>query len=505
MSLLGIDVGSSSVKVGAYREDGELLAVARRDLTPRHPEPGFWEQDPEEVWRATSSLIRSLAEQEALRRDPPKALAVSASVRENFPADSAGKALAPCIMAADVRGEEFEKAPEGAASPEPRSFSCGHNRERMDPFNRLLWWHTYHPDVLKRAKYFPGWHEFLALRLCGRFVTDRTIAGRWMIYDLEREGWADERISEYTVPERLIPEILPWGSIIGEVKKEIVEEWGLSGPLTMAVGASDLNCAALGAGVSAGGDACLVSGSFENMLIATDEFPTASMLLRGLSITAHPGGSRHAVWAICPTGTAVLDWARNLMNVTLEDLDSELTASGFSPSPVLAVPYLSGAFIYWENGRSLRGALFGLTLATSPIDIVKAFMESISYDHVNTLSLLGDEGVKVDSVRAMGGGARSEWWTQLKSDMMGIPIEVIGQPEPGTRGAALLAGLAIKSFDDITKMSKAFMNAAYAGTARIHEPDPVRAALHREKLESYRKAVQSTVSAFHADRADSNL
>jgi xylulokinase len=498
MSLLGIDVGSSSVKVGAYRENGELLTVTRGDVTPQHPQPGWWEQDPEEVWQTTSNLIRSLVQEEALKHDPPKALAISASVRENFPADSEGKPLRPCIMAADVRGEEFEVPPDGASLPEPSAFSCGHNRERMDPFNRLLWWQKNHPEVLKQAKFFPGWHEFLTLRLCGRFVTDCTIAGRWMIYDLERKGWAKERLSEYDVREDLIPEILPWGTIIGDVKKEIAEDWGLFHPLKMAVGASDINCAALGAGVSAVGDACLVSGSFENQLILTDEFPTATMLLRGLSVTAHPGRSKHSIWAICPTGTAVLNWVRNLMNVSIEDLDVKLEGSGFLPSSVLAIPYLSGAFIYWENGRKLRGALFGLTLATSQIDIVKAFMESISYDHANTLSLLRDEGIKVDYIRAMGGGTRSIWWTQLKSDMMGIPIEVISQPEPGTRGAALLAGLAVNSFDDITDTSR-----AYAGTIRIHKPDQSRATLHREKLEAYYNAVQNTLSTFHGKLTDS--
>ncbi|UCB46841.1 MAG: hypothetical protein JSV25_05320 [Spirochaetota bacterium] len=494
MSLLGIDVGSSSVKVGVYREDGAMLAVTRGDVSPQHPQPGWWEQDPEEVWQTTSNLIRKIVKEDKVKHDPPKVFAVSASVRENFPAVTNGNPIRPCIMAADIRGEEFETPPEGASLPEPSSFSCGHNRERMDPFNRLLWWQKNNPDVLNEAKFFPGWHEFFALRCCSRYVTDCTIAGRWMIFDLEQKGWAEERLAEYEVRKDLIPEILPWGSIIGDVKKEIAEDWGISTPLKMAVGASDLNSAALGAGVSVVGDACLVSGTFENQLIATDELPTTTMLLRGLSVTAHPGKSRHAIWAICPTGTAVLNWARNLMNISLDDLDAALIGSGVSPSSVLAVPYLSGAFIYWENGRKLRGALFGLTLATSQIDIVKSFMESISYDHVNTLSLLGNEGVNVEYVRAMGGGTRSVWWTQLKSDMMGIPIEVISQPEPGTRGAALLAGLAVNAFEDITETSR-----AHAGTIRIHEPDKSRAALHREKLGSYFNAVQNTLSTFHGN------
>ncbi len=495
MSLLGIDVGSSSIKVGAYRENGELIAFTRGDVTPQHPQPGWWEQDPEEVWQTTSALVGSLVKKREIRRDPPKVVAISASVRENFPADSEGKPLGPCIMAADVRGSEFEILPQGITLPDPWSFSCGHMRERMDPFNRVLWWKKNHPDILQKARCFPGWHEFFSLRLCGRYVTDCTIAGRWLLYDLKSKSWVKERLAEFDVEDRLIPEILPWGSIIGDVRHEVLEKWGISKPLKMVVGASDLNCAALGAGVSAVGDICLVSGSFENLLISTDEFPTAAMLLKGLSVTAHPGKSKHAVWAICPTGTAVLNWARNLMNITIEDLNVRLEKSGPEPSPVLAVPYLSGAFIYWENGRNLRGSLFGLTLATSQIDIVKAFMESISYDHVNTLSLLRSEGVKVDYVRAMGGGSRSLWWTQLKSDMLGIPIEVIGQPEPGTRGAALLAGLAIGAFDDITQASKAF-----TGTIRIHEPDHERAALHSEQLENYRSAVQNTLTTFYSTK-----
>jgi len=493
MSLLGIDVGSSSVKLGAYSEDGELLAVVRRDVSPRHPQPGWWEQDPEEVWQTACNLIRSIAREKALKKDPPKAIAIAASVRENFPADSNGNPLGPCIMAADTRGDEFEVAPKGVSLPEPVSLSCGHLRERMDPFNRILWWKKNNPDILKQAKHFLGWHEFLAMRMCGRAVTDRSIAGRWLTYDLESGGWVTDRLSEYGVEEKLLPEILPWGTAVAEVKKEVTDDWGFSQPLKFAVGASDINCAALGAGVSAVGDAALVSGSFENMLIPTDEFPTATMLLRGLSVTAQPGISKHTVWAICPTGTAVLNWARNLLNISIKELDAMLEKSDLSPSPVLAVPYLSGAFNYWEDGRKLRGALFGLTLATSQIDITKAFMESIAYDHVNTLSLLGEERVEVTNFRAMGGGSRSVWWTQLKSDMTGIPIRVISQPEPGTLGAALLAGQAVGSFNDLTEASRAF-----AGTIRVHEPDKKRAGLHQQKIESYRGAVKNTLSTFHS-------
>lgn len=488
MSIIGIDIGSSSVKIGAYDELGRMIGIRRQDLTPMHPQPGWWEQDPNEVWNVTYNLIGQLIHQEPIRRDPPRALAVCASVRENFPADFEGNPLAPCIMAADLRGEDFEIIPASLTQPEQWSFSCGHMHERMDPFNRLLWWHENRPEVIGKADFFPGWHEFLSLRMCGRYTTDPAVASRWRVFDINNQSWEMDRFNEFSIDPKFLPEVLPWGTIIGEVQNELLDDWGISEPLLLAVGTSDLNGAALGAGVSSVGEICMASGSFENLLIATSDLPSASMLLRGFSVTPHPGPASRAIWAICPTGTAVLNWARDLLGVSIEELDQQLQDVNPAPSTVLAIPYLSGAFIYWPDGRKLRGSIHNLTLASGPIDIIRAFMESIAYDHVNTLSLLREEGVAIESVRAMGGGSKSVWWTQLKADMMGIPIDVINQQEAGTLGGALLAGFAQGSIEDLTETSRIF-----SGTSRRHEPNPARARLHQDKLDTYRNAVENTL------------
>jgi xylulokinase len=137
---------------------------------------------------------------------------------------------------------------------------------------------------------------------------------------------------------------------------------------------------------------------------------------------------------------------------------------------------------YWDQGRKARGGLLGLTLATSPVDVLQAFMESIAYDTVNTLSLIKAEGVAVDRIRITGGGARSAWWTQLKADMTNMPIAVVKHPEPGTLGAALLAGLAVGIYTDLEEISR-----KYSGTKAVYEPNPRRADLHQERYEKYCK------------------
>jgi xylulokinase len=490
MSLIGIDVGSSSVKVAVYQDDGHLLAITSRSISPHHPQPGWWETDPEDVWRAATQALCELTAQDSLRQDPPQALAISASGRENFPSDEEGNPLGPNLMGADIRGEEFEVLPPGGAHPEAWTLSCGHLRERMDPVFRLLWWRKYHPDILEKARSYPDWHGFLTLRLCGRNVSERSLIGRWLVYDLETKSWSPERLAEYEIPDRLLPEVLPWGAVIGEIKPQLADQLGLPHTLKIVNGGHDLNCAAIGVGASQLGSACLISGSYENVLIPTLAYPSPSMLLRGLSITPHLGKIERSVYAICPTGNAVLNWARELVKLPLDTLASQLEGRAPGPGPVLALPYLSGAMLYWEKGRKLRGVLAGLTLATSEVDILQAFMESIAYDHVNTFSMLREEGIIVDQIRATGGGTRSGWWTQLKSDMLGVPVEISTQPEPGTLGAALLAGFGIGIYQDLDEASR-----ICSRTGGVYDPDPSRAALHRQRFDLYRKAVPSLLSA----------
>jgi xylulokinase len=429
--------------------------------------------------------MRDLTAHEALQDDPPKAIAISASGRENFLADANGVPLANGVMGADVRGAEFENAPDGAPFPEPWTLTCGHPRERMDPYFRFQWWATHHPELTARAHYFLGWHDFLTLRIAGRNVTDPSQAGRWAVWNLSDATWDDARVRTLGFDTALLPEVMPWGAVVGEVLPEVAALWGLPRGALLANGSMDLNCCALGVGVSALGTACMVSGSYENLLIPTTSPPSASMLLRGLSVTPHPGETGLSIFAICPTGNAVLNWARDLLHLSIDQINAHLETSGGAPSPVTAVPYLSGAMLYWEDGRKARGTLLGMTLATPGLDVVKAFMESIAYDHVNTLKLLGEEGVVVESFRATGGGTRSAWWTQLKADLTGKPIEVVEQPEPGTLGAALLAGFASGIIEDLGVAAK-----SAAPVMVVYEPNRARAALHNERLAYYHKTIE---------------
>lgn len=491
MSLIGMDMGSSSVKAAAYDENGRFLCLAKRDITPLHPAPGLWEQDPEQVWRAASVVLTELANTEFLRRDPPKALSISASGRENFPADAKGRPLYNNIMGGDLRGAEYEAVKPGVTPPEDWELSCGHMRERMDPVFRLQWWRDHHLAIIEQASLYPDWHGFLTLRLCGCNVSEPSLTARWLTYDMRTDSWAQDRLAQCNIPASFLPEVLPGGTPIGAINKAVAQELGLPNNLLIVTGGHDLNCAALGAGVNRLGMACLISGTYENMLIPTLGYATASLLRRGFSLTPHFGEMKRSIYAICPTGNAVLNWARETVHLPIEEAERQITGK-VMPSDVIALPYLSGAMLHYANGRQLRGALLGLTLATKPADILQAFMESIAYDHVATFSQLREEGVYIDKLRATGGGTRSRWWTQLKADLIGLPIEVADEEEPGAFGAALLAGIGAGVFASVDETA-----AVSSGASRVYEPEPGRAALHKERLAQYKGNVIAALKNFY--------
>lgn len=495
MSLIGIDVGSSAVKVAAYRPDGVLLAGAREPVIPQKPHPGYWEVEPEAVWEATLACLGRLAGAPLARDHPPEALAVSASGREGFPVAADGTVLGPCIMAADLRGEDIEVATASRMSVQEWVQACGHVPKRMDPTNRLLWWYRQRPEVMARARAFLGWHEFLTLRLAGLPVVDRSLAGKWLIYDLATGQWSPERIADLGLDPTVLPEVRPWGSVIGTVRASLARELGLPPGVPVAVGAFDASCAALGSGAARTGVVGLLCGSWEDLVAPTDTATLSlEMASRGFSLEPHPGSGGLALFSLSPNGTAVVDWARDLAGMPLEELEERLQRSGTSPSPLLAVPHLSGATVGWVDGRRLRGGLLGLTLATSPDDVVKALMESIAYDLALAAAHLRGAGIPMEVLRASGGGARSGWWMQLKADLCGVPVEVVDQPEPGTVGAALLAGLAVGNYGSLEEGAAVLTHPVHR-----YEPDDARRSCHAAALARYQEAMTGLLSADWAE------
>jgi xylulokinase len=486
MSLIGIDIGSSAVKAVAYRESGSVLARAHEAAPSLHPAPGLSESDADEVWRATVRAVRRLTSSPRLRRDPPAALAVSASGREGFPARGDGSALGPCLRTADARRPDPEAAAILPRSREQWVRACGHVPDHMDPTNRLLWWRGTAPRTLERARWFLGWHELASLRLVGRPVVDPALASGFLLFDLDTGDWSGERLDALDLDGRLLPEVVPWATPLDRIRPRAARELGLPSRCRFVVGSWDGSCAALGSAVVEEGDALVAVGTWESVVAPVARPRVRRAAAARLALTPQPSTPGKGLWARSPNGTSVVGWARSVTRVGLRDLDARLRDAGPDPSPVLVVPHLSGAGAPWPDARDSAGAISGLTLATSPLDLVKATMEGVACDLTFAVDALRGAGSPIRRCRVAGGGARSSWWMQLKADLLGVPVEVPNQAEPGTFGAALLAGVGLGAYASLAEAS------GRVGIGRRFAPDADRAAAFRPKLARHRAAADGT-------------
>jgi xylulokinase len=211
---------------------------------------------------------------------------------------------------------------------------------------------------------------------------------------------------------------------------------------------------------------------------------TPTLVESQFPVVPHPGEAALAVLAQSPNGSSVVDWIAQLVRQDAAAVGGDIEAASAAPSPVLAISHLSGSINPQSGGRDSRAALVGMTLATTSTEVIQALMESVAYDLCLTQQLLADSGVGISTLRAAGGGTRSSWWMQLKADLTNTPVEVVEQPEPGTFGAALLAGAAVGIYGSAGLASEALVK-----IERRHEPDEQRRSLHAERMAAYWEAV----------------
>jgi xylulokinase len=344
----------------------------------------------------------------------------------------------------------------------------------MDPVNRALWWRQTAPDITARTRWFMNWHEFYALYLTGRPVVDWSDAGTWATYDVATGDWSAERVAETGIDPRWLPDVQANGTPIGLILPAVASELGLPSDLLVVTGAYDTYAASVGSAAVDPGFVSLSCGTWHSWNVAVRPGWPVELVHDGLSVFPHPGPTGFGILSTDPNGMSVVDWARDLMHLSIDDLDAGLAAAGPGPGHVFAdasftpLPHEAAAV-------GFGGSFGGVTLATTSVDLVRALLEGIAVRFSRSLARLASRGIDVSVIRATGGGSRSDWWLQLMADLTGMPVEVVAQDEPGTFGAAILAGVGGGTYDSVSSAV-----ARLVSVGRRFDPDPGRGARYHD-------------------------
>jgi xylulokinase len=366
---------------------------------------------------------------------------------------------------------------------------------------KLLWLKQYEPDLWARAERFLLYEDFLIQKMTGQAAISRCLASRTQLYDIPDDTWSPEILQAIELdPERLAP-VQPSGVAVGPMRSDLAADLGLSRAPLVVTGGHDQACGALGVGLVRPGLAMASTGTAEVVEVALDAPALNETLYRGdISVYAHTAPGLYLAMTLNHSGGLVLRWFRDTLGqeeirqAQASGRDAyELLLQDASPEPtrLLLLPDFAGSGTPACDTAS-KGAILGLTFATDKTELAKAILEGLTFELRLNLDLLKDGGVRIDELRAIGGGARSELWLQLKADITGVPVVAPRITEAASWGAALLAGVAAGHF----------ASAAQAAEEAVHlerkfEPDPKRAARYEERFALYREVYPTLKSIHH--------
>ncbi len=492
--LIGVDLGSTSLKAIVYDIEGNAVASGSCPTEQDHPNadhPEWTVWQPEHIWGGSAAAIKDAVAQ---LDDPSliRGVTVTGMGMDGLPMDEAGNWLYPFISWHDPRTTpQFEWWVEHIGAE--KVFSVGGNvLWNFSTALRILWMREHEPEILAQTHKWVLIEDFVNFMLCGRFATDYSMASCTLLFDQRKLDWSDEMLGMAGIGRALWCDAHPSGTVLGEVHDAAAETTGLPAGTPVVLGGHDYLCGALPVGAFKPGVILDVTGTWEVIMTATSEpVLTPKAQRAGLTVEAHAARDTYAAWGGA-VASDMLEWYRTEYGLAAaQKAESEggsdwdylmEEAAAATAGGVLFLPHMSGAGSPVVDPGSL-GAFVGLSNRTTRGDMLRAIIEGLDYqflDIVNTME--SSLGLNIDRFVAVGGAVRNAFWMQNKADVVGRPIEVPEVEEATPLGAAILAGIGVGLYKD---EQDAFDHVYKPG--RTFEPDPEAHARYAAGFENYKR------------------
>jgi xylulokinase len=361
----------------------------------------------------------------------------------------------------------------------------------MYTVNKLMWLRQHQPEIYNAARRFLCMQDFVFHQLGLPPTMDYSLAARTMAFDVGRLAWSEEIVELARLDVGQLSQLLPSGSVVGEVPGPAAGLLGLQPGVVAVTGGHDQPAGALGCGAVAAGIAMDSTGTVECVGVASPRLVLDDTLLASnLPVSPHTAAGMTIVFGYSTTGGALLRWYRDIFGradlgearASGRDVyDVILQQASAGPSPVLILPHFVGSGTPWMDAAS-KGAILGLDLSTTRGQIVKAMLDSVSYEIKLSLDAMEAAGIAVEELRAFGGGARSPLWLQVKADVYGKPVRAMDVAEAPCLGVAILAGATTGAFASVEEGLSRMVRAH-----RTCQPDPAMVERYQERYELFQQ------------------
>lgn len=447
MYFIGIDLGTSAVKLLLTDENGAICGTVSKAYPCLFPHAGWSEQEPEVWYDETVKGVRELLQSAGIAAEDVAALSFGGQMHGLVLLDENDQVIRPAILWNDSRTTAENDYLNTEIGTKRLIELTGNISYTGFTASKILWVEKNEPENFAKIKRIMLPKDYLAYRMTGVCSTDPSDASGMLLFDVKNRKWSDEMLSICHVKEEMLPRIFESYEVTGTLRPEVAEALGLSTGTKVVAGAGDNAASAIGTGTVGNGACNLSLGTSGTLFIASDTFRTDEFA--SLHAFAHANGKYHLMGCMLSAASANKWWMDEIIGTTdYAGEQAKIREEKLGENHTYFLPYLMGERSPL-NDPFARGTFTGMTMDTTRADMTQAVLEGVSFALRDSFEAARKMGVDVKKSTIVGGGAKSPLWKTMLSNILNIELCVPKTEEGPSLGAAMLAGVGAGAFASV--------------------------------------------------------
>ena len=475
MYYIGIDLGTSAVKLLLTEKDGTIVNAVTKEYPLFFPHPGWSEQKPEDWREAVFEGLRDLLKD----FDASKVSGISfgGQMHGLVVLNENDEVIRPAILWNDGRTKKETDYLNNVIGKELLSEETANIAFAGFTAPKILWMKENEPENYAGIRKIMLPKDYIAYELTGVFSTDYSDASGTLLLDVKNKKWSEKMCDICGIETSVLPRLYESYEVTGTVKSEIRKEFGFSDHIVVCAGAGDNAAAAIGTGIVGDGGCNISLGTSGTVFISSKEFRVDEN--NALHSFDHADGGYHLMGCMLSAASCNKWWMDEILKT--KDYEKEQAViENLGRNRVYFLPYLMGERSP-HNDPDARGAFLGLSMDTKREDLTQAVLEGVAFGLRDSVEIARSLGISLTKTRICGGGAKSPLWRKIITNVMNLEVERIASEEGPGLGAAILAMVGSGGYASVEEAVKAVVKVKDSEL-----PDPKLVSLYEEKYRVFR-------------------
>lgn len=476
MLYIGVDLGTSAVKLLLMDEKGKIHNIVSKEYPLSFPHPGWSEQNPQD-WKE-----QSLAGIKELIADADKSqiagISFGGQMHGLVVLDENDEVIRPAILWNDGRTTKETDYLNEVIGKDKLSKYTANIAFAGFTAPKILWMEEQEPENFAKINKIMLPKDYLAYVLSGVHCTDYSDASGMLLLDVEHKCWSKEMLEICNVKEEQLPTLYESYEVVGNVKPEIAEELGIPASVKVIAGAGDNAAAAVGTGTVGEGRCNISLGTSGTIFISSKKFGVDEH--NALHSFDHADGYYHLMGCMLSAASCNKWWMDEILK-TKEYTKEQEQICKLGENNVFYLPYLMGERSP-HNDPKARATFIGMTMDTTREDMTQAVLEGVAFGLRDSLEVARSLGIQIERTKICGGGAKSPLWKKIVANVMNLKVDVIESEEGPGYGGAILAAVGCKEFASVEEATEKLVK-----IVDTVEPDAELVAKYEERYQKFRQ------------------